>query len=238
MERDGLDAVIVSGSEYTGFEGVGHLDVGVRDRPPLRLRAAPARGRPDDRVPARGHVRRRARDDVDRGERLRRPPGRVARRQGARPEGRRLRARLRDDRSRLPVARRRGRARELGRRLRPRPRREERLRDRLGQGERPRQHRGLLGLPRELRAREERAGDPRRVRALLRRGGLRPADDGHGAHRPERRRPAGVQDRRPAPHRRRRDGAALARGRGPRRPLGRGERARSAPASRATRRSR
>ena len=80
------------------------------------LRAAAARGRPGDRLPARGALRRRARDDLDRGAGLRRPPRRVARRPAARPAGRRLRPRLRDDGARLPRARAGGRARRLGRR--------------------------------------------------------------------------------------------------------------------------
>ena len=54
MARDGLDAVIVSGNEYTGFEGAVTYMSGLRDRAPLRLRAAAARGRPVDRLPARG----------------------------------------------------------------------------------------------------------------------------------------------------------------------------------------
>ena len=80
MERDGLDAVIVCGTEYTGFEGAVIYLSGIRDRPPLRLRAAAARGRSRDRLPARGDLRRRARDDVDRRAGVRRQAGRVARR--------------------------------------------------------------------------------------------------------------------------------------------------------------
>ena len=38
MEKEGLDALVVSGSEYTGFEGGGALHVRVRDPAPLRLR--------------------------------------------------------------------------------------------------------------------------------------------------------------------------------------------------------
>ena len=52
--------------------------------------------------------------------------------------------------------------------------------------------------------------------------GLRPADDGHGAHRPERRRAARVQDRRRLPHQGDRHGAPVARDRRRRRSLGRG----------------
>ena len=97
-------------------------------------------------------------------------------------------------------------------------------RGRVRPGQRPHQHRGLLALPRGLRGRAHRGGDPGRVRALLRRGGVRPSDDGHGARR-RRARPcvAGVPDREHVPpHRAGRLHAAVARGRGPGRPLGRG----------------
>ena len=60
------------------------------------------------------------------------------------------------------------------------------------------------------------------VRELLRLGGLRPADDGHGARRRERLGAARVQDRRRPPVRAHRHGAPLARGRRPGRALGRG----------------
>ena len=52
MARDGLDAVIVSGNEYSGFEGAVTYMSGLRDRAPLRLRAPAARGRAGDRLPA------------------------------------------------------------------------------------------------------------------------------------------------------------------------------------------
>ena len=73
-----------------------------------------------------------------------------------------------------------------------------------------------------LRAGEDASGDPRPVRALLRRAGLRPADDGHGARRRERRGAARVPDRRRAARSARATRAAVARDRRPRRPLGRG----------------
>ena len=59
-------------------------------------------------------------------------------------------------------------------------------------------------------------------RGVLHRGRLRPADDGHGARRRERRCAARVQDRGRAAGEADRHDAALARGRRPRRPLGRG----------------
>ena len=101
LARDGLDAAIVCGSEYTRLRGRGHVHERLHDRAPLRVRAAPARGRADDRLPVRGALRRRARRLVDRGAGLRRPAGRVARRATARQARRRLRPRLRDDRARL-----------------------------------------------------------------------------------------------------------------------------------------
>ena len=91
-----------------------HLPVRVPDRPPLRLRAAAARGRAGDRLPARGALRGRARHDLDRRAGLRQTPGRVARRAAARPARRRLRARPRDDRPRLPRARAGGRSSSPG----------------------------------------------------------------------------------------------------------------------------
>ena len=160
----------------------GHLHVGVRDRAPLRLRpAAAARAIPRSSSRARRRYVGEHGTTLDRGAGVRRQAGRVARRRGARQARRRLRPRLRDDRPRLPCARRRRRARAVGRRVRSRARRQEPARARLRPRQRPHQHRGLLDLPRALRAGEDRARDPRAVRAVLRRAGLRPPDDGHGA---------------------------------------------------------
>src|SRR3954447_1484918 len=111
----------------------------------------------------------------------------------------------------------------MGRGVRSRARRQERPRARADSRQRPDHHRGLLDLRRALRAREDGARDPRPLRALLRRAGLRAPDDGHGADRPERRRAARVQDRRRLPDPADRHGAAVARDRRRRRPLGRGQ---------------
>ena len=185
MARDGLDAVIVCGNEYTGLRGGGHVPLRLRDRPPLRVRPAAARGRAGDRLPERGPLRRRARDDLDRRAGVRRPAGRVARRRGVRGQaGRRLRARLRDDRPRLPRARGRCRARPVGRRVRPRARGQVRAGARLGARVGADQHRGLpASSSRRSRPGKTRARGARAVRAVLRRAGLRPLDDGHGARR-------------------------------------------------------
>ena len=44
-QEDGLDAVVVAGSEYTGFEGAVRYLVRLPDPPPLRLRRPAGRGR-------------------------------------------------------------------------------------------------------------------------------------------------------------------------------------------------
>ena len=154
---------------------------------------------------------------------VRRPARRMARRPRARQARRRLRARLRDARARLPRARRGRRARAVGRGVRPCARGQERLRARVGPRERPHQRRGLLGVRRGVRAGQDRARDAGAVRAVLRRAGLRPPDDGHGA-RPARTARRCPSSRSPAhaPVRRDRHGAAVARDRRPGRPLGRG----------------
>ena len=135
---------------------------------------------------------------------------------------RRLRARLRDDRARLPRAR--GlRARAVRRRVRPRARGEERRRARERARLRAHQPARLRDLGRGVRARQDRGRGDGRRRGVLRRRGLRPADDEHGAHRarPLGRRAPGVQDRAQGggPRRLR---AAVARGRRPGDALGRG----------------
>ena len=199
----------------------------------------PRRGRAGDRLPERGPLRRRARHDVDRRAGVRRPARRVARRPGARQARRRLRARLRDDRARL-------RARSPARAelvawdvaVRPRARGQVRARARLGARERPHQHRGLLGLPRGVRAREDRARDPRAVRASTSssqgcgRWTMDMVLDGpNGSALPEFKIAGARRDRR-------RPTACSRRSRSPARAgTGSRSRARSAPASRATTRS-
>ena len=238
MARDGLDAVIVSGNEYTGFEGAVTYMSRLRDRPPLRVRAASARGRS-----RRSCSRARPATSASTGRRGSRsrssstgpasgsPTACAASASGV--YGLDYVMTVRDYRR----ARGRGRDRPLGPRLRPRARGQERVRARVGARQRAHQHRGLLDLPRRVRGRQERARDPRAVRGVLRRAGLRPPDDGHGA-RPARTALRCPSSRSRARGRRSRATWCCRRSRSPgRAATGSRSRARSAPASRATRRS-
>ena len=225
-----------AGTEYSGFEGAVRYLSGFRDRAPLRLRAAPARGRPDDRLPERGPLRRRAR----------RRPGSRSRSSStapasgsptrlAGPEGRRLRARLRDDGARLPGARAGGRARRLGRRrsTTPAPSRATTSSPRCARACAINTE-GFWVVPRGLRARAAASARSwrRREEYFVEQGCGRQTMDmvlvgENGSALPEFKiagpRRVGAD----------RHAAALARGRRPGRPLGRGLAARSAPASRA-----
>ena len=238
-EREGVDAVIAAGSEYTGFEGAVRLPVRVRHRPPVRARAAAARRGAVGRVPGRGPVRGRARLGVGRGEGLRRHARRVAARArpGARLEaGRRLRARLRDERARLPRAGRGPvRARLRSTSLRPRPGGQERGRAGVGARQRPDQRGRDVGDDPRLRAGQDRGGDHGAVGRAVRRARDRPPRHEHGALGDERPRAPGVQDpQRDAGRRAGRPAALLARDRRPGRALGRGLAAADRRASRPT----
>ena len=146
---------------------------------------AAARGRAVDRLPAprRATSASTARRWIEAGLRPRtRASGSPTR--AARAARRRLRARLRDDRARLPRARRRGRARPVRRGVRPRARREERRPSSspcaTASASTPRASASSSSSTRPGETAAEVHG---RVRALLRRRGLRPPDDGHGARR-------------------------------------------------------
>jgi Xaa-Pro dipeptidase len=111
MAEHDVDALLVCGSEYSGFEGAGALPVGLSDRASLRLRAAAARRRSDDDLPERGALGRRPRRRLGRRAGLRRAPGAWIRdhlRATASSASVGLRARLRHARARLPRARRSG----------------------------------------------------------------------------------------------------------------------------------
>ena len=66
------------GERVHGLRGRRDVPVRVRDRASLRVRAAPARRAAGHRLPERGALRRRARDDVDRGAGVRAPARGVA----------------------------------------------------------------------------------------------------------------------------------------------------------------
>ena len=132
MGEHGLDALIVSGNEYSGFEGAVTYMSGFQIVHRYAYVVLPADGDAVHRLPDGGALRRRARHDAARAG-LPRPPGRAHRRSRARRRleaDRRLRARLHHGRARLPGARR-PRSRRLRRRVRPRPRRQERGRARV-----------------------------------------------------------------------------------------------------------
>ena len=157
MAEHELDALDRRGQRVQRLRGVGHLPLGLPGRPSLRLRRRPGRRRAADRLPERGALRRRARDGAARAG-LPRPPRRAPRGDRARPglePDRRLRARLRDDGPRLPGAREL-RARPVRRRVRSRPRRQERGRARVRARERADQRGRVRGVPRRLRAGEDR----------------------------------------------------------------------------------
>ncbi len=201
------------------------LPLRLPDRPSLRLRPAPARGRGHARLPERGALRGRARGELDRGPGLRRGAGRVAACPPSRARlaaGRRPRARLRDAGARLPGARSRRGARRLRRAVRPRARRQERARAPFRAREHEHQRGGLLAGARGLRARPDRGGDHGALGLVLRRSRHGPARDEHGSLRRARPLAAGVQDpQRDAPGRGGRPAPLLARDRRPGRPLGR-----------------
>ena len=129
-----------------------------------------------------------------------------------------------------------GRARPVGRGVRPRARGEERGGARVGARQRPHQHRRVPRVPRGVRARARpRPRSMAPAERALRRARLRPADDEHGARRRR-------SSRSRATSRARRLLHAVARDRRARRPLGRGlararhaERPRCAGCSRRTR---
>ena len=132
MARDGLDAVIVCGNEYTGFEGAVTYMSGFTIVHRYAYVLLPLEGDPAIVFPSEArYVGEHATTWIDEQvfvDRARR----VARRPRPRQARRRLRARLRHDGARLPGARRRRRARAVGRRVRPRARRQERRRARVG----------------------------------------------------------------------------------------------------------
>ena len=153
LARDGLDAALVCGTRVHGLRGPGHVPVGLPDRPPLRVRAAPARGRAVDRLPVRGALRRRARHELDRGQVFVDRPGewladRLRRESASASTASTTSMTVRD----FAALQDKVGARPVGRRVRPRAGREERGRARVGPRERPDQHGRLLGVPRGLRA--------------------------------------------------------------------------------------
>ena len=215
-----------------GLRGRGHLPLGLPDRPPLRLRAC-CRSRASRRSSSRAR-RATSASTARRGSRSR--SSSTARATGSPTgcAGKRVGVYGLDyvmTVARLRGARRRGRARALGRRSST-----TRARSRAttsssrcatasastptASGRLPRGLRAGRSAEREMLAPCE---------ELLRRAGLRAADDGHGARRgapsSRSRAPTTIARRRSAP---------VARDRRPRRPLGRGL-ARDLPASRATR---
>ena len=227
LERNNLDAAVVAGSEYTGFEGAVTYLSGFVIVHRYAYVLLPLDGEPTVVFPAEArYVGEHGTTWIEEQVFVETPGAWLRERASERGwnAARRLRARLRHARARLPGAGgRRAGARLLRRRLRPRARGEERGGNRLGARERPDQHGGLLDLPGGVRGREERGRAPGALRALLRRAGLRSADDGHGPRGRGRRRGARVPHRQPrAAHSCGRPRPALARDRGPRRALGRG----------------
>ena len=73
MARDGLDAVIVCGTEYTGFDGAVTYLSGFVIVHRYAYVLLPLEGDPSIVFPREATLRRRARDDVDRGAGVRRP---------------------------------------------------------------------------------------------------------------------------------------------------------------------
>ena len=238
MERDGLDAVIVAGTEYTGFEGAVTYISGFVIVHRYAYVLLPREGDPAIVFPREArYVGEHGTTWIDEQVFVDRPGDWLA----DRVRGKRVGVygldyamTVRDYRALAPAA-------ELvdwDVAVRPRPRRQERLRARLGPRQRPHQHRGLLGLPRGLRAGPHRAArSSRRARSTSSREGCgRQTMDmvlvgENGAALPEFKIAGARRDRRRptwcCPRSRSRARAAT----------GSRSRARSAPASRATRRS-
>ena len=86
MAEHDLDALVVSGSEYSGFEGAVTYLSGFQIVHRYAYVVVPAGRRPVRRLPERGALRRRARDGRDRAG-LPRPAGRAHRRPRARTRG-------------------------------------------------------------------------------------------------------------------------------------------------------
>ena len=216
--RDGLDAVVVAGSEYTGFEGAVRYLSGFRILHRYAYVVLPVEGEPSVVFPKEArwvgdHSEAWIEDKV-----FAEHPGQWIADRGFERD-RRLRPRLRDAGARLPPDRRRRRG--LGRGLRPRAGGEERGGARVGAGELPDQRGRRPRGGGRLRGREDRGGADGRRRAGLHRGRHLPDDDGHGPDRRERRRRAGVQVPVAAPDRRRRPAPLRPRDRRAGRPLGR-----------------
>ena len=235
MAQHDLDALIVSGSEYSGFEGGVTYLSGFQIVHRYAYVIVPADGEPFIVFPTEaryvGEHGTTALEQVF----ADRPGAEIAARATRRglEAHRRLRARLHHERAR-PLGPRGPRSRALRRRVRPLARRQEQGRAGVGARLRAHQPARLRGLLRGLRAGPQRGRGDGRRRGLLRQRGLRPADHEHGADRPRPQRAgaARVQDRARGGDPRRLP-AALARGRRARACTGSRSRA---PSARRTRR--
>ena len=181
MAEHELDALIVSGSEYTGFEGSVTYLSGFQIVHRYAYVVVPADGEPQIVFPTEArYVGEHGTAQLEQvfhdrpGEHI----AATARDRRLAPD-RRLRARLRHGRARLPRARG-PRPRPVRRRVRPRARGQERGGARVGARERPHQRGRLRGVPRRLRAGRDRGRGDGAGGGALRRARLRPADDEHG----------------------------------------------------------
>ena len=169
MARDGLDAVIACGTEYTGFDGAVIYLSGFAIVHRYAYVLLPLEGDPAIVFPREAtYVGEHGTTWIDEQVFVDRPGEWLA----DRVRGKRVGVFGLDyvmpvrDFTALDCG---GRARLVGRRVRPRARREERLRARVGARERPHQRRRLLDVPRGVRARPDRARGARAVRGALRR---------------------------------------------------------------------
>jgi Xaa-Pro aminopeptidase len=229
MARDGLDAVIVCGNEYTGFEGAVTYMSGFVIVHRYAYVLLPLEGEPSIVFPSEArYVGEHGTTWIEEQVFVDRPGEWLADRLRGQAR-RRLRARLRDDRARLPRARARVELVpwdvefDLARAVKSELELES-VRDSVRINTE-----GFWIFLEAFAPGKTRARGARAVRGVLRRAGLRPADDGHGARRtaPSSRSPATTRSLGDFCCRRSRSPAPAA--------TGSRSRARSAPARRATR---
>ncbi len=168
MGEHGLDALVVSGNEYSGFEGAVTYMSGFQIVHRYAYVVLPADGEPFIVFPTEArYVGEHATTPLEQVFHPRPGTYIADHARGSRlEEGRRLRPRLHHDRARLPGARR-ARSRPIRRRVRSRAGRQERGRARVGARLGADQQTRLRDLARGLRAGEDRSGGDGSCRGMV-----------------------------------------------------------------------
>ena len=156
MDEHRVDAVLVCGSEYTGFEGAVTYMSGFVIVHRYAYVLLPREGDPSIIFPGEARYVGVHGNDVDRRPGLRGSAGRMACRPPCGQARGRLRARLRPDRARLRRVSGQGRRRPVRRRVRPCARGEKRRGARVGARLGPHQHTGIPSVRGGVRARASR----------------------------------------------------------------------------------